>query len=450
MSAKKAWATIEELARYEYEGWNDPILLEEGSLDYKNPKIKKLLGVMKCKVDMLMKNVISLMGRSEDVYGMTSDMIPKLLPKPSRQEAFEDLVMNFIHDQEENIKQLEEYMCIIGRDKRGTNPLIKPHSLDSFRLLCETHHVIAFSESRNSSKNMLRFSSNDMVHNHYLDEARKKTQEKGVNLCAKVPSHKTTNRNKPAEQIRIAKKPERQIPTWHRFSIKKTSVVHEKTMTPRSCLRWKPMGKIFKTVGLRILCFKLETLSKRFFSKLNLPTEPEVNVMNLCTNAKAISSISVFTNFKNALISRISRQRCQGRLLASFQDDAKYEHVCQDLRSQDGKDNKEKQGQDLKILKTKLKDNDKGSRSKITKREGTSLQHDKDQRFKNSMKKRLQQVQGRKIQDSQVREFKDRTLGEIVSLKYVFEHGSSESTGNLASGEIVSLKILSRIRKLSS
>ncbi|GJY45702.1 hypothetical protein Tco_0434765 [Tanacetum coccineum] len=34
-------------------------------------------------------------------------------------------------------------------------------------------------------------------------------------------------------------------------SIKRTSVVHEKTMTPRSCLRWKPTGKIFKTVGLR-------------------------------------------------------------------------------------------------------------------------------------------------------------------------------------------------------
>ncbi|GJS61227.1 hypothetical protein Tco_0656011 [Tanacetum coccineum] len=37
-------------------------------------------------------------------------------------------------------------------------------------------HMIASSESRNSSKNMPRFSSNDMVHNHYLDEARKKTQ----------------------------------------------------------------------------------------------------------------------------------------------------------------------------------------------------------------------------------------------------------------------------------
>ncbi|GJS24546.1 hypothetical protein Tco_0453178 [Tanacetum coccineum] len=34
-------------------------------------------------------------------------------------------------------------------------------------------HVIASSESRNSSKNMPRFSSNDMVHNHYLEAARK-------------------------------------------------------------------------------------------------------------------------------------------------------------------------------------------------------------------------------------------------------------------------------------
>ncbi|GKA54580.1 hypothetical protein Tco_0753529 [Tanacetum coccineum] len=72
-----------------------------------------------------------------------------------------------------------------------------------------------------------------------------------VNSRAKVTSNKTMNRNKPVEEISVAKKPERQIPKGHRFSIKKTLVVHEKTMTPRSCLRWKPTGKIFKTVGLR-------------------------------------------------------------------------------------------------------------------------------------------------------------------------------------------------------
>ncbi|GJW88300.1 hypothetical protein Tco_0163640 [Tanacetum coccineum] len=82
----------------------------------------------------------------------------------------------------------------------------------------------------------------------------------------------------------------------------------------------------------------------------------------------------------------------QGILLASFQDDAKYEHVGQDTRSQDGKDDKDKQGKELKILelKTMSKDNDKDSRSKITKHEGISLQHDKDQRLKNVKTKQSQ------------------------------------------------------------
>nr|GEW56838.1 retrovirus-related Pol polyprotein from transposon TNT 1-94 [Tanacetum cinerariifolium] len=72
-----------------------------------------------------------------------------------------------------------------------------------------------------------------------------------VNSRAKVPSNKTPKRNKPVEQIGVPNKQERQIPTGHRFLIQKTSVVQKKTMTPRSCLRWKPTGKIFKTVGLR-------------------------------------------------------------------------------------------------------------------------------------------------------------------------------------------------------
>nr|GEU87686.1 Gag-Pol polyprotein [Tanacetum cinerariifolium] len=156
------------------------------------------------------------------------------------------------------------------------------------------HHMIAFSNSRISSKNIPRFSSNDMVHNHYLEEAKKRTQErkrnsepslrpsarskstangskpmprrntqisrnwhasknnfvmtktkcvfsanhnscatkflKEVNSRVKVPSNKTTNINKPVEQISVPNKQESQISTGH---------------------RWKSTGKIFKTVGLR-------------------------------------------------------------------------------------------------------------------------------------------------------------------------------------------------------
>ncbi|GKB68199.1 hypothetical protein Tco_0929611 [Tanacetum coccineum] len=39
-----------------------------------------------------------------------------------------------------------------------------------------------------------------------------------------------------------------------------------------------------------------------------------------------------------------SEIKLRGRLLESFQDDAKYEHVGQDTRSQGGKDVKDKQG----------------------------------------------------------------------------------------------------------
>ncbi|GJU72033.1 hypothetical protein Tco_1263438 [Tanacetum coccineum] len=68
--------------------------------------------------------------------------------------------------------------------------------------------------------------------------------------------------------------------------------------------------------------------------------------------------------------------QCHHQTALRFQDDAKYEYVGQDTRSQGGKDDQDKQGKDLKIsdIKTKSKDNEKGSRSNITKHEGTSLQ----------------------------------------------------------------------------
>nr|GEX64890.1 hypothetical protein [Tanacetum cinerariifolium] len=211
--------------------------------------------------------------------------------------------------------------------KRSESAFLKPN------------HMIASSSSRNSSKNLSRFSSNDMVHNHYLDEAKKKIQErdrnsktsmmpsarfqsiaddskpkpkstnhstrslpvsksnyvtktalpiadhfknsnsfldskyflcstchkcvfntnhdacitnflKEVNSCAKIESNKTRNSNKPVKQKHHTQKPVRQIFISHSFSPNKTFAVYEKTSS-RSDLRWKPTGKIFKTVSLR-------------------------------------------------------------------------------------------------------------------------------------------------------------------------------------------------------
>ncbi|GJY29874.1 hypothetical protein Tco_0405641 [Tanacetum coccineum] len=105
----------------------------------------------------------------------------------------------------------------------------------------------------------------------------------------------------------------------------------------------------------------------------------------------ASNKLLVASRFKNHESSRIKDKdfrtnsdikdnsleiKLRGRLLASFQDDAKYEHVGQDTRSQGGKDDQDKQGKDLKIsdIKTKSKDNDKGSRSKIQSMKEPSLQ----------------------------------------------------------------------------
>ncbi|GJV80776.1 hypothetical protein Tco_1516646 [Tanacetum coccineum] len=71
-----------------------------------------------------------------------------------------------------------------------------------------------------------------------------------VNSHAKIQSYKTRNSNKPLDQKSHTQKPGRQIFIGHRFSTNKTSAVYEKT-SPRSDLRWKPMGRIFKSVGLR-------------------------------------------------------------------------------------------------------------------------------------------------------------------------------------------------------
>ncbi|GJY29739.1 hypothetical protein Tco_0405506 [Tanacetum coccineum] len=61
----EAWAAIARLAQYEDEGWNDALILNEVSLNYEDLDIEQLLGIMERKVDTLMKDAISLMGKSE-------------------------------------------------------------------------------------------------------------------------------------------------------------------------------------------------------------------------------------------------------------------------------------------------------------------------------------------------------------------------------------------------
>ncbi|GJR57098.1 hypothetical protein Tco_1499260 [Tanacetum coccineum] len=105
-------------------------------------------------------------------------------------------------------------------------------------------------------------------------------------------------------------------------------------------------------------------------------------------------------------------------MTSCFQEDAKYEHVGQDTRSQGGKDDQDKQGKDLEISKskTKSKDNDKGSRPKIPQLDRKSLHFNKrqDSRLNDKAISRSSKEARFKISPQ---EFEDHTLGEIVSLK---------------------------------
>nr|GFB14181.1 hypothetical protein [Tanacetum cinerariifolium] len=84
------------------------------------------------------------------------------------------------------------------------NVLSKPvthHYLPKVResMFVKPNHVIASGSSRNSTKESYR--SNDMAHNYYLEEAKKKTQNKIINLKPSVihttSLQNTTNGRKP-------------------------------------------------------------------------------------------------------------------------------------------------------------------------------------------------------------------------------------------------------------
>ncbi|GJU76606.1 hypothetical protein Tco_1273676, partial [Tanacetum coccineum] len=174
-------------------------------------------------------------------------------------------------------------------------------------VLAKPHHVIAPGSSRNSQEES--YGSNDMAHNHYLEEARKKTQERNRNSKSSVmhttslqnttndSTQKPRSNNQTSRTFPVSKssgvtsnsvplvdlsrnsssfsdskhfvcstcqkcvfnanhdayltKFLKEISKGYRISLNNSSAVHEKPNTPRSCLRWKPTGRIFKTAGLR-------------------------------------------------------------------------------------------------------------------------------------------------------------------------------------------------------
>nr|GEY70145.1 hypothetical protein [Tanacetum cinerariifolium] len=215
----------------------------------------------------LTNDLRKLKGISVDTEFSKTSVLGKLVLQSLRNESIVRQLNAFKYERPQMSKQrFASYVDVNNNLSRPVTQHYLPKRKES--VFAKPDHMNASSESRNSSKNMPRFSSNYMVHNHYLDEARKKTQKRDRNSKTSVrllldfkALLMVANQNLGAliTQLGVCMylRVVMQIFTRHRFSPNKTFDVYEKT-SPRSDLRWKPMGRIFKSVGLRwILTGKL-------------------------------------------------------------------------------------------------------------------------------------------------------------------------------------------------
>nr|GEW38560.1 hypothetical protein [Tanacetum cinerariifolium] len=90
-------------------------------------------------------------------------------------------------------------------------------------IFAKPDHMIVSSESRNISKNMPRFSLNDIVHNYYIEGARKKTQERNRNLKSSVMHTATASPQSTADGSKP--KPRRNNQTSRSFPVSKSRCV---------------------------------------------------------------------------------------------------------------------------------------------------------------------------------------------------------------------------------
>nr|GEV36646.1 hypothetical protein [Tanacetum cinerariifolium] len=283
----------------------------------------------------------------------------RYINKPGNDVHADDVDIRPIHDEEPMAKACS-FMCLIfdleplslSVDFVFSTTYYLPKEIES--AFAKPHHVIASSNFRNSSKNMPRFSSNDMVYNHYLAKAKNKTQDVGRNFKPSVMpsarSQSTANGSKP--KPRINNQNSRNRPASKSSCVtKKTVPIAEHSRNSRNFFDSK-----------HFVCL---TCQKCVFNANHGHCVTKfLNEVNSRAKARVLKT----KTFANSDIKDPSSEtKLQGRLLVSFRKDAKYKHVGQDTRSQGGKEDQNKQGKYLKISKLKIKstDSDKGSTSKI-------------------------------------------------------------------------------------
>nr|GEW87082.1 hypothetical protein [Tanacetum cinerariifolium] len=123
---EEAWETIEDLAQYEEEEWNEPIFSEKGSPDYIDANLEQELESMERRVESLMRREVLLYYEG----GFTS-------PKRPYREEFEGKILKLINDQKDQIKQLEEDM----RKTKNTFMCLTDSLIEAMKVKIEAQRV---------------------------------------------------------------------------------------------------------------------------------------------------------------------------------------------------------------------------------------------------------------------------------------------------------------------
>nr|GEU53020.1 hypothetical protein [Tanacetum cinerariifolium] len=224
------------------------------SLIAKNDECKAQLQEKVFTIAALKNELRKLKGNSVDTKFSKPSILGKPILQPPRNQSVVRQLNAFKSERPNFSKQLFSFQVDVNN---VLSKPVTPHYLPKVReyVIAKPHHVIAPGSSRNSQEES--YGSNDMAHNHYNcvfnanhDDCITKLL-KEVNFHAKVQSLKFRNNIKPAKRIPNVNKPKRWISIGYRLSTNQSFAVHEKLNTPRSCLRWKLTGGIFKIAGLR-------------------------------------------------------------------------------------------------------------------------------------------------------------------------------------------------------
>nr|GEV21780.1 hypothetical protein [Tanacetum cinerariifolium] len=200
--------------RVQMKDHSDSLIAQMNKKSVENADLKALIQDKVFAIAALKNELRKLKGNSVD----TKFVKPSVLGKPTLQPLRNQSV----------VRQANAFKSERPKFSKTMNSRNSGSFSDSKHFVCSACHKCVFN------------SNHDACITKLLKE---------VNSRAKIQSHKTRNNNKLVEQKSHIQKG-RQIITGHRFSPNKSAPMYE-NKSPRSCIRWKPTVRIFKSVGLR-------------------------------------------------------------------------------------------------------------------------------------------------------------------------------------------------------